>query len=113
MFIHENKYKKKIEAAGFEYYDFTPEKLEKMLSKDARDALDEELRMAVQILYPDKAICSGLFDGVLLFDIKNGKRKECPTEAYKDLLTAPEGKETLLSRILKIAKENKMKIHES
>ena len=113
MFIQDNKYKVIIENAGFRYYDFCPEKFEKILRGDAQEATDEELRSLIQTLYPDKAVCSGLFDAVLLLDIENGKRKENPSEAYKNLLIAPEGKESLISRILKIAEENKIEVHKS
>lgn len=72
----------KIEINNY-YYHYTETNIKKIISKDIDEVKNEEWRTLIQMLYPDKMIASGLFQPILIFDIKdNGARKDPPIEAY-------------------------------
>ena len=77
--------KQKIENARYRYYDYSRDKILEIVSKDIRAVEDHEIREIVQALFPDYLICSGLFDGILLFEIRNGTRVDPPKYFYRNL----------------------------
>ena len=66
----------------------------------------------LQTLYPDKLICSGLFELFLVFEIKNGCRKDPPQEHWGNLVT-PGSDGILLERFIAALREHGIKVHES
>lgn len=95
----------------YTYYEFTEDSLRSIAGKSPKEASSKELYSLVQMLYPHNLICSGLFDRVLVFDIKNGKRVDPPKEAYSDFADRRNGA-MLLERILDAFKEAKFDVHE-
>lgn len=110
--------KKLIESGRYRYYDFTEEIIKQIISKNISKVTNEEWRILLQMLYPKNMIGSGLFQPILIFEIKkNGKRKDPPIEAYngiddlkRDLIKA----DCLLFRIMNyIEKNSNLKINNS
>ena len=109
--------KNKIEKSNrYKYYEFTEDKIKKIIEKDIKEVNNEEWRLLIQMLYPNKLICSGLFQAILIFETnKNGKRIDPPEEAYDSVNEKNiDNQETLLERIIKHINENSTFIfHES
>ncbi len=102
----------------YSYYDFTDVQIKNVISKDIYDVSNKEWRMLIQMIYPENMIGSGLFQPILIFEIKkNGERKDPPIAAYngiddikRDLIKA----DCLLFRIMNYIEENSnFSFHES
>lgn len=114
MIINE-EFKKKIETAennrGYVYYDFSPEMVERVIATPLENVTNGELRGLIQMIYPDKLICSGLIDSVLIFEIVKGARKDPPLYYYSDMCSPSECKkikgEVLFIKILNYIREKK------
>lgn len=76
--------RKKIEEAGYTYFEwFNREGIQAIAwIRDINEIPSSDLYKIVQAIFPEYLICSGLFDGVLLFRIKNGKRVDPPDHYY-------------------------------
>ena len=96
-------------SSRYKYYDFTKEKIKQIISKNITDVDNEEWRILLQMMYPNKMIGSGLFQPILIFKInKQGKRVDPPVEAYNKI------DKVLLPKIMKhIEKNSELKIHNS
>ena len=90
----------------YTYFNFSRKMCERLAKMSPNDIKNIELRGLIQMLYPDKLIASGLFQNVLIFDIKNNKRVDPPLEAYNDM-THGENEEglTLFERIVNVLKK--------
>ena len=64
------------------------------------------------MLYPKNMIGSGLFQPILIFKIRKGKRVDPPIEAYNSVNDLVEN-DCLLFKIMKHIEKNNIKIHES
>ncbi len=114
MIINE-EFKKKIETAennrGYVYYDFSPEMVERVIATPLKNVTNDELRGLIQMIYPDKLICSGFIDNVLIFDIVDGVRKDPPLLFYFDMCSPSDCKkikgEVLYIKILNYIREKK------
>lgn len=100
-----------VQQAGI-HYDFTEEKARKIAAKDARDVDYKEWCSLLQMLYPGTLICSGIFDPFLVFEIKNGRRKDPPKEHWRSL-TEPGSDGVLLERFKNALSEHGITVHES
>lgn len=77
--------KKMIEEADYEYYDFSPTSISRIAQEsDIKNIGNHDLKSLVQALFPDALICSGLFDGIVLFSVCGGKRIDPPKHWYCD-----------------------------
>lgn len=114
MLNYEEENKIRVEKIRYSYYDFTEEKIKKIVSKNVNDVTNEEWRLLIQMLYPKSMIGSGLFQPILIFTInKDGKRIDPPKEAYNSVTELKE-KDCLFFRIIKYIEENsKLKINNS
>ena len=101
------KYRDEIQKNNT-YYEFNQEKVSEALIKDIGTVEDSQLRMLIQLLYPNKLIASGLFQPLLIFNVDDGKRQDPPLEAYNNMIP-------LVPKILKAAKEvyGNLAIHDS
>lgn len=97
---------------GYAYYVFTEEAVKAIAAKEAMSVEGTEWRSLLQMLYPDKLICSGLFEPLLIFEIKNGRRKDPPEEHWSDLVT-PGSDGVLLERFISALAEHGIEAHES
>lgn len=97
---------------GYNYYEFTEEAIRAIAAKAAAFVEDSEWRSLLQMLYPDKLICSGLFEAFLIFEIKNGRRKDPPQEHWSDLVT-PGSDGVLLERFIAALSEHGIEVDES
>lgn len=97
---------------GYAYYEFTEEAVRAIAAKAAAFVEEHEWRSLLQMLYPDKLICSGLFEAFLVFEIKNGRRKDPPQEHWGDLLT-PGSDGVLLERFISTLAEHGIDVDES
>lgn len=97
---------------GYTYYEFTEATVKNIASKEAASVEDGEWRSLLQMLYPDKLICSGLFEAFLVFEIRNGRRKDPPQEHWGNLVTAGSDG-VLLERFISALAEHGIKVHES
>ncbi len=97
---------------GYSYYEFTKESVKAIAVKEIRNVEDHEWRSLLQMLYPDKLICSGLFEPFLVFEIQNGCRKDPPKEHWRNL-TAPGSDGVLLERFISALAEHGIEAHES
>lgn len=97
---------------GYAYYEFTEETVKSIAAKEATNVEEREWRSLLQMLYPDKLICSGLFEAFLVFEIKNGRRKDPPQEHWSDLVT-PGSDSVLLERFIAVLAEHGIEVHES
>lgn len=97
---------------GYTYYEFTEESVKAIASKEISSVSDREWRSFLQMLYPDKLICSGLFESFLVFEIRNGRRKDPPQEHWGNLLTVGSNG-VLLERFISALVEHGIKVHES
>jgi len=104
--------KKLIESANCYYYEFTEEKIKEIISKNINDVTGTEWRTLIQMLYPKNMIGSGLFQPILIFKIRKGKRVDPPIEAYNSVNDLVEN-DCLLFKIMKHIEKNNIKIHES
>ncbi len=106
-----------IEGAGYTYYDFTEEKVRKIIAKEIEDVTNDEWRTLIQMLYPNKMVGSGLFDGVLIFTIsqKTHRRVDPPLRAYGDVQDNRGKEGSLLNQIYNALKKAGLEdaIHES
>lgn len=114
MLNYKDEDKRIIESGKYRYYDFTEEIIGQIISKNISEVTNEEWKILLQMIYPKNMIGSGLFQPILIFEIKkNGKRKDPPIEAYNgidDLIKA----DCLLFRIMNyIEKNSKLKINQS
>lgn len=75
-----------VEATGYSYYDFTEEKVREIAKKGAKEVTYKEWCCLLQMLYPRCMIASGLFEPFLVFEVRNGKRKDPPKEHWPDLV---------------------------
>lgn len=69
----------------YSYYEYTPEKILDIVKKNPNDVENDEWKTLIQMLYPDSLICSGLFQPLLLFHIKNGLRVDPPYLAFNNI----------------------------
>lgn len=97
---------------GYTYYEFTEAKVRIIATKAAAFVEDYEWRSLLQMLYPAKLICSGLFEAFLVFEIKDGRRKDPPQEHWGDLVT-PGSDGVLLERFIDAISEHGIKVEES
>lgn len=97
---------------GYVYYEFTEESVRAIADKQAYSVVYEEWCSLLQMLYPTRLICSGLFEPFLLFDIVNGRRKDPPTEHWGSL-SKPGTDGILLERFIAALEENGIKPHDS
>ena len=65
------------------------------------------------MLYPKNMIGSGLFQPILIFEIKNGKRKDPPIEAYNGVDDLENGSCLLIKIIDYIEKNSNLKFNKS
>lgn len=100
-----------VQQAGI-YYDFTEEKTREIAAKNARDVTYEEWCSLLQMLYPSTLICSGLFDPFIVFEVKNGRRKDPPKEHWRNL-DEPGSNGILFNRFIKAITEHGIVVHES
>lgn len=79
--------KKRIEEAGYTYFDWVNREGVQAIARirDIEKIPASDIYTIVQALFPEHLICSGLFDGVLLFRVKNGKRVDPPEHYYRNL----------------------------
>lgn len=105
--------KKIIESTNCFYYVFTEQIIENIVKNPIEDVTNKEWRALIQMLYPKNMIGSGLFQPILIFKIKNGKRVDPPLEAYNSINDL-KNNDCLLFRIMNhIEKNSKLKIHDS
>lgn len=97
---------------GYTYYEFTEETVRAIAAKAAAFVEEREWRSLLQMLYPDKLICSGLFEAFLVFEIKNGRRKDPPQEHWGDLVT-PGSDGVLLERFIAALAEHGIEVDAS
>ncbi|WP_195985354.1 hypothetical protein [Clostridium sp. D33t1_170424_F3] len=97
---------------GYTYYEFTEEAIKNIAAKEVVSVEDGEWRSLLQMLYPDKLICSGLFEAFLVFEIKNGRRKDPPQEHWNSLVR-PGSDGILLERFIATLEEHGIAVHES
>ena len=97
---------------GYIYYEFTEASLKFIAAKEVTSVEYSEWCSLLQTLYPDKLICSGLFELFLVFEIKNGCRKDPPQEHWGNLVT-PGSDGILLERFIAALREHGIKVHES
>ena len=97
---------------GYSYYEFTEEAVRAIAAKEVVDVEDSEWRSLLQMLYPDKLICSGLFEPLLVFEIRNGRRKDPPQEHWGSLVR-PGSDGVLLERFIDALDEHGIKVHKS
>lgn len=103
--------KKIIEEANYHYYCFTEEMITKIVSKNIEEVTEDEWRTLIQMLYPKNMVGSGLFQPILIFKIKKGKRVDPPIEAYNSVNYLKDN-DCLLFRIMEyIEKHSNLKIH--
>lgn len=106
-----------IESAGYIYYDFTEEKVRKIIAKKIKEVTNNEWRTLIQMLYPNKMIGSGLTDSVLIFTIsqKTHRRVDPPLRAYRDVQDNRGKEGSLLNQIYNALKKAGLEdaIHES
>ena len=77
--------KKRIEEEknhNYHYYEFTEEKILNIISKSPRDLNTDEWFCLIQMIYPKNLIASGLFQPILIFEIKDGYRVDPPILAF-------------------------------
>ena len=110
-------YKADIERKRYSYYDFSLDGIRKIAESDINALEPNDLRAIVQCLYPKFLVCSGLFDAILLFDVRpSGDRIDPPFASWRYLGTAQnEFKDSPLmaDSISKLFKANGIKPHES
>lgn len=70
---------------NYGYFEYTPDKILAIVGKSPNDVETDEWRALIQMLYPDSLICSGLFQPILLFHIKNRKRVDPPYLAFNNI----------------------------
>lgn len=70
---------------NYNYYEYTPDMILAIVKKNPEEVENDEWRALIQALYPDSLICSGLFQPLLLFHIKNGLRVDPPYLAFNNL----------------------------
>lgn len=97
---------------GYVYYEYTEESVRRIAAKEVSTVSDREWRSLLQMLYPDCLICSGLFEPLLVFEIKSGRRKDPPHEHWRDLVT-PGSDGVLLERFIRALAGHGIEIHES
>lgn len=106
-----------IKSAGYIYYDFTEEKVRKIISKKIKEVTNNEWRTLIQMLYPNKMVGSGLIDSVLIFTInpKTHRRVDPPLRAYRDVRDKRGKEGSLLNQIYNALKKAGLEdaIHES
>lgn len=73
--------KANITKRRYGYYDFSKEKVEEIASKNVEE-VGNDVRILVQALFPEYLLCSGLFDGFLLFNVVDGVRIDPPVYYY-------------------------------
>ena len=118
MLDYKEEDKNRVEKVRYRYYDFTEEIIKQIISKNISEVTNEEWRILLQMIYPKNMIGSGLFQPILIFEIKkNGKRKDPPIEAYNridDLKRDLKKADCLLFRIMNhIEKNSNLKINDS
>lgn len=118
MLNYKEEDKKIIESGKYRYYDFTEEIIRQIISKNISEVTNEEWRILLQMIYPKNMIGSGLFQPILIFEIKkNGERKDPPIAAYNsidDLKRNLIKVDCLLFRIMNYIEENsELKINQS
>lgn len=69
----------------YNYYEYTPDMILAIVKKNPEEVENDEWRTLIQMLYPDSLICSGLFQPLLLFHIKNGLRVDPPYLAFNNI----------------------------
>lgn len=96
-----------IESAGYIYYDFTKEKVREIITKEIENVTHDDWGTLIQMLYPNKMIGSGLFDGVLIFTInpKTHRRVDPPLKAYRDVQDNRGKEGSLLNQIYNALKK--------
>lgn len=97
---------------GYTYYEYTEEAVRAIATKAAAFVEEREWRSLLQMLYPDKLICSGLFEAFLVFEIKNGRRKDPPQEHWSNLVTSGSDG-VLLERFIAALAEHGIEVDES
>lgn len=106
-----------IKSAGYIYYDFTEEKVRKIIAKKIKEVTNNEWRTLIQMLYPNKMVGSGLIDSVLIFTInpKTHRRVAPPLRAYRDVRDKRGKEGSLLNQIYNALKKAGLEdaIHES
>lgn len=106
-----------IKSAGYIYYDFTEEKVRKIIAKKIKEVTNNEWRTLIQMLYPNKMVGSGLIDSVLIFTIsqKAHRRVDPPLRAYRDVRDKRGKEGSLLNQIYNALKKAGLEdaIHES
>ena len=60
-----------VESSGrYSYYDYTEKSIEKIVSKNIKKVENDEWKSLIQMIYPKNMIGSGLFQPILIFDMK-------------------------------------------
>lgn len=97
---------------NYRYYEFTEDTCKTIASKHVNDVDSDEWYSLVQMLYPNRLICSGLFESFLAFEIRDGKRIDPPMEHWGNLVS--EGSDgVLLHRIIDVLNSNCIEEHPS
>lgn len=110
---YKDENKKIIENANYRYYQYTEEIIKTIIKKDIHIIENSEWRTLIQMLYPKNMIGSGLFQPILIFEIKNGKRKDPPIEAYNGVDDLENGSCLLIKIIDYIEKNSNLKFNKS
>ena len=97
---------------GYNYYEFTPEKIKAIAAKPVREVEYDEWCCFVQLLYPAGLICSGLFEPFLVFEIVDGKRKDPPNEHWPSLNRAGSDG-VLIERFIGVLAAHGIKAHDT
>lgn len=79
--------KRRIEEAGYTYFDWYNREGIQALAwvREIGELSSDDIFIIIQALFPEHLICSGLFDGILLFKVENGNRVDPPEHYYKNL----------------------------
>lgn len=96
-----------VELSGrYSYYDYTEKEIEEIVKKNVKEVNNDEWKSLIQMIYPKNMIASGLFQPILIFDMKkNGERKDSPTNAFNSIDDLKNGT-CLLFEIIKHIKKN-------
>ena len=97
---------------GYTYYEFTVEKTKDIAAKPVREVDYNEWCSLLQMLYPNRLICSGIFDPFLVFEIVDGKRKDPPKE-YWPSINREGSSGVLIERFISALAEHGIKPHDS
>lgn len=90
----------------YKYFEFTEVKIKDIIKKNINDVSKDEWFYLIQMLYPKNLIASGLFQPILIFEIKDGYRVDPPIKAYDNLTECSAGSKSLFECIYEYIIEN-------